>query len=62
MHPGRTSPPRGHGRDADRDPARLKGKRKGTLGSANAAESMIDCGRTTQRNVKHWTSGEMGMR
>jgi hypothetical protein len=23
---------------------------------------MLDCIRTTQRNVKHWTSGEMGMR
>ena len=23
---------------------------------------MIDCVRTTQRNVKHWSSGEMGLR
>ena len=23
---------------------------------------MLDCVRTTQRNVKHWSSGEMGLR
>jgi hypothetical protein len=23
---------------------------------------MIDCVRTTQRNIKHWSSGEMGLR
>jgi hypothetical protein len=40
----------------------IKGKLKRTLESTNPAESMIDCVRTTQRNVKHWTSGEMGMR
>jgi transposase-like protein len=41
---------------------RITGKLKRTLESTNPAESMIDCVRTTQRNVKHWTSGEMGMR
>jgi putative transposase len=40
----------------------IKGKLKRTLESTNPAESMIDCVRTTHRNVKHWTSGEMGMR
>jgi putative transposase len=40
----------------------VKGKLKRTLESTNPAESMIDCVRTTQRNVKNWTSGEMGMR
>jgi transposase-like protein len=41
---------------------RIKGKLKRTLESTNPCESMIDCVRTTQRNVKHWTSGEMGLR
>jgi putative transposase len=41
---------------------RVKGKLKRTLESTNPAESMIDCVRTTQRNVKHWSSGEMGLR
>jgi transposase-like protein len=41
---------------------RIKGKLKRTLESTNPAESMIDCVRTTQRNVKHWSSGEMGLR
>jgi putative transposase len=41
---------------------RIKGKLKRTLESTNPCESMLDCVRTTQRNVKHWTSGEMGMR
>src|ERR1700690_805665 len=40
----------------------IKGKLRRTLESTNACESMIDCVRTTQRNVKHWSSGEMGMR
>jgi putative transposase len=40
----------------------IKGKLKRTLESTNPCESMIDCVRTTQRNVKHWTSGEMGLR
>jgi putative transposase len=39
---------------------RIKGKLKRTLESTNPCESMIDCVRTTQRNVKHWSSGEMG--
>jgi len=41
---------------------RIKGKLKRTLESTNPAESMIDTVRTTQRNVKHWSSGEMGLR
>jgi putative transposase len=40
----------------------IKGKLKRTLESTNPCESMIDCVRTTQRNVKHWSSGEMGLR
>jgi putative transposase len=40
----------------------IKGRLKRTLESTNPAESMIDCVRTTQRNVKHWSSGEMGLR
>ncbi len=35
---------------------------KRTLESTNPAESMIDTVRTTQRNVKNWSSGEMGLR
>jgi putative transposase len=41
---------------------RIKGKLKRTLESTNPCESMIDTVRTTQRNVKHWSSGEMGLR
>ncbi len=37
----------------------ITGKRKRTLESTNACESMIDTARTTQRNVEHWSSGEM---
>jgi len=40
----------------------IKGKLKRTLQSTNPCESMIDCVRTTQRNVKRWSSGEMGLR
>jgi hypothetical protein len=40
----------------------IKGKLRRTLESTNPCESMIDTVRTTQRNVKHWSSGEMGMR
>jgi len=40
----------------------IKGKLKKTLESTNPCESMLDCVRTTQRNVKHWTSGEMCLR
>ena len=50
------------GGDADRDPARDQGKLRRTLESTNPCESMIDTVRTTQRNVKHWSSGEMGLR
>jgi putative transposase len=39
----------------------IKGKLKRTLESTNPCESMIDCVRTTQRNVKHWSSGDMGL-
>src|SRR5436853_4930591 len=38
----------------------IKGKLKRTLESTNPAESMIDCVRTTQRNVKNWSSGDDG--
>jgi transposase-like protein len=41
---------------------RIKGKLKRTLESTNPCESMLDCVRTTQRNVKHWSSGEMCLR
>jgi transposase-like protein len=40
----------------------IRGKLKRTLESTNPCESMIDGVRTTQRNVKHWSSGEMGLR
>ncbi len=40
----------------------IKGKLRRTLESTNPCESMIDTIRTTQRNVKHWSSGEMGLR
>jgi transposase-like protein len=40
----------------------IKGKLRRTLESTNPCESMIDTVRTTQRNVKHWSSGEMGLR
>jgi hypothetical protein len=35
---------------------------KATLASTNPCESMIEIVRRTQRNVKHWSSGEMGLR
>ena len=40
----------------------IRGKLRRTLESTNACESMIDTVRTTQRNVKHRSSGEMGLR
>jgi len=40
----------------------IKGKLRRTLESTNPCESMIDTVRRTQRNVKHWSSGEMGLR
>jgi putative transposase len=40
----------------------IKGKLKRTLQSTNPCESMLDCVRSTQRNVKHWSSGEMCLR
>ena len=40
----------------------IRGKLKRTLESTNACESMIEIIRRTQRNVKHWSSGEMGLR
>jgi transposase-like protein len=40
----------------------INGRLRRTLESTNPCESMIDCVRTTQRNVKHWSSGEMGLR
>ena len=41
---------------------KITGKLRRTLESTNACESTIDTVRRTQRNVKHWSSGEMGMR
>jgi putative transposase len=41
---------------------RITGRLKVTLASTNPCESMIEIVRRTQRNVKHWTSGEMGLR
>ena len=40
----------------------IRGKLRRTLESTNPCESMIDSVRITQRNVKHWSSGEMGLR
>jgi hypothetical protein len=40
----------------------IRGKLRRTLESTNPCESMIDSVETTQRNVKHWSSGEMGLR
>jgi transposase-like protein len=40
----------------------IRGKLRRTLESTNPCESMIDTVRTTQRNVKRWSSGEMGLR
>ena len=40
----------------------ITGQLAKTLCSTNPCESMLDCVRTTQRNVKHWSSGEMGLR
>jgi transposase-like protein len=40
----------------------ITGKLKRTLQSTNPCESMIGTVRTIQRNVKHWSSGEMCLR
>ena len=40
----------------------VTGSLKRTLQSTNACESMIEIVRRTQRNVKRWSSGEMGLR
>jgi putative transposase len=40
----------------------IRGKPRRTLGSTDPCESMIETVGTTQRNVKHWSSGEMGLR
>ena len=40
----------------------IRGKLRRTLQGTNPLESMINCVRTTQRNVKHWSSGEMALR
>ncbi len=40
----------------------ISGQLKRTLESTNPCESMIEIVRRTQRNVKHWSSGEMGLR
>jgi putative transposase len=41
---------------------RITGRLKVTLASTNPCESMIETVRRTHRNVKHWASGEMGLR
>ncbi len=40
----------------------IQGSLKTTLASTNPCESMIEIVRRTQRNVKRWSSGEMGLR
>jgi putative transposase len=40
----------------------VRGNLKRTLESTNPCESMIECVRRTQRNVKRWSSGEMALR
>jgi putative transposase len=40
----------------------IRGNLKRTLESTNPCESMIEIVRRTQRNVKRWSSGEMGLR
>jgi transposase-like protein len=40
----------------------VSGPLKKTLQSTNPIESMISITRTTSRNVKHWQSGDMGLR
>lgn len=40
----------------------ITGKLRRTLESTNPCESMIECVRRTQRNVKRWRDGEMGLR
>ena len=62
-HPGATASLR-EGLDETLTVIRLgiKGKLKRTLQSTNPCESMLDCVRVTQRNVKHWSSGEMCLR
>jgi len=40
----------------------IRGRLKQTLASTNPCESMIEAVRRTQRNVKRWSSGEMGLR
>ena len=40
----------------------ITGSLKRTLESTNPCESMIEIVRRTQRNVKRWSSGEMGLR
>ncbi len=40
----------------------ISGSLRRTLASTNPCESMIECVRRTSRNVKRWSSGEMGLR
>jgi putative transposase len=40
----------------------IRGQLKRTLASTNPCESMFEIVRRTQRNVKRWSSGEMGLR
>jgi transposase-like protein len=41
---------------------KITGRLKVTLASTNPCESMIETVRRTHRNVKHWATGEMGLR
>jgi putative transposase len=62
-HPGAAAlTPRGHGGDADRDRLGITGKLKLALQSTNPIESMISTVRVINRNVKHWSSGDMCLR
>jgi putative transposase len=40
----------------------IRGSLKQTLASTNPCESMIECVRRTNRNVKRWQSGDMALR
>lgn len=40
----------------------IDGRLRRTLESTNPCESMIECVRRTQRNVKRWRDGEMALR
>ncbi len=62
-HPGAAASPR-EGLEETLTVQRLavSGALKNTLQSTNPIESMISVTRTTARNVKNWSSGNMGLR